>query len=257
MPIKRIIEIFSIRPQTVYDIIDRAYEACLVFAAERETQLGAKTAGRGAIHIATDRQSYTLNWRLRADKRNTVLRAIVSTEVLSGYVFPVHLNYDARSDVTQVNEMAMLLGDPTDSVGTEVNAQQMWQMFPDEYLNASGAVECLGHKLFDAEDCQGIRLRVKTARGEETWDGVGNGPIDATLKALGADVRVQHYDEHSMGTGSDARAVTFVELAAEGLHGDVFGVGIDPNIITASVRAIVSGINRVCRHRPEVLPGAL
>ncbi|UEX77991.1 IS1 family transposase [Sediminicurvatus halobius] len=126
MPINRIIEIFSIHPQTIYDIIDRAYEACLVFAAEREIQLGAKAAGRGDLYIATDRQSYTLNWRLRADKRNTVLRAIVSTEVLSGYVFPVHLNYDARSDVTQVNEIAMLLGDP--------QMPGIWRRFPHYWL---------------------------------------------------------------------------------------------------------------------------
>lgn len=66
----------------------------------------------GDICIATDRQSYALSWRGCADKRNTVMRAIASTQVPSGYVVPMQLNYDARSDVTQVNEIAILLCDP-------------------------------------------------------------------------------------------------------------------------------------------------
>ena len=145
-----------------------------------------------------------------------------------------------------------------DSSGSEVTAPQMWQMFEDEYLNASGAVEYLGHKLFDADDDrQGIRLRVIEGGREQTLDGVGNGPIDAALNALGAAVRVQHYDEHSMGRGSDARAVAFVELSADGLAGDAFGVGIDPNIITASIKAIFSGINRVWAGLPESRRSAL
>ncbi|MBA1148746.1 2-isopropylmalate synthase [Ectothiorhodospiraceae bacterium WFHF3C12] len=167
-----------------------------------------------------------------------------------GVAYLLERDYELQMPRRMQVEFSTVVQRYTDSVGTEVNAQQMWEMFESEYLNASGAVEYLGHKLFDADDRQGIRLRVTTARGEETWDGVGNGPIDATLKALGADVRVQHYDEHSMGTGSDARAVAFVELAAGGLEGDVFGVGIDPNIITASVKAIVSGINRVWSQLP-------
>jgi 2-isopropylmalate synthase len=168
-----------------------------------------------------------------------------------GVAYLLERDYDLQMPRRMQVEFSAVVQRYTDTSGSEVNAQQMWEMFEDEYLNASGAVEYLGHKLFDAEERQGIRLRVRANGREETWDGVGNGPIDATLDALGVDVRVQHYDEHSMGRGSDARAVAFVELTADGLNGDVFGVGIDPNIITASVKAIVSGINRVWAQLPE------
>jgi 2-isopropylmalate synthase len=65
-------------------------------------------------------------------------------------------------------------------------------------------------------------------------------------------VQVRHYDEHSLGSGADARAVAFVEVSEEGQPGDIFGVGIDPNIITASFKAVVSAANRCAkRHSAE------
>jgi len=175
-----------------------------------------------------------------------------------GVAYLLERDYDLELPRRMQVEFSAVVQRHADSSGSEVTAPQMWQMFEDEYLNARGAVEYLGHKLFDADDDrQGIRLRVLEGGREQTLDGVGNGPIDAALNALGAAVRVQHYDEHSMGRGSDARAVAFVELSADGLAGDAFGVGIDPNIITASIRAIFSGINRVWAGLPEARRSAL
>jgi len=139
----------------------------------------------------------------------------------------------------------------TDDTGKEIHADQLWRIFEQEYLVLEEPVDYLGHSLFDSDGRQGIRLRVREQGREETLTGVGNGPIDALLAALDADVRVQHYEEHSMGRGSDARAVCFMELAAEGVPGDVYGVGIDPNIVTASIRAVISGINRIWARLPE------
>jgi len=139
----------------------------------------------------------------------------------------------------------------TDDTGKEIHADQLWRIFEQEYLVLEEPVDYLGHSLFDSDGRQGIRLRVREQGREETLTGVGNGPIDALLAALDADVRVQHYEEHSMGRGSDARAVCFMELATEGVPGDVYGVGIDPNIVTASIRAVISGINRIWARLPE------
>lgn len=82
--------------------------------------------------------------------------------------------------------------------------------------------------------------------------GEGNGPIDATVHALrsaGIHVQVRSYEERSITPsedGGNAKACAFVELTPEdGSRGDRYGVGIDGNIVTASIRAIVSGVNRL------------
>jgi len=111
----------------------------------------------------------------------------------------------------------------------------------------------LGHALFDANDRQGIRLRLDRGGEEQVLTGFGNGPIDALLDALGSPAKVQHYEEHSLSRGSDAGAICFMELAAAPIEGDVYGVGVDANIVTASIRAVLSGLNRMAVQAPEVL----
>lgn len=154
-------------------------------------------------------------------------------------------------------EFSTVVQGVTDDTGREIHADALWRIFEQEYLVLEEPVDYLGHSLFDSDGRQGIRLRVREQGREETLTGVGNGPIDALLAALDADVRVQHYEEHAMGRGSDARAVCFMELAADGVPGDVYGVGIDPNIVTASIRAVVSGINRIWARLPEDRRAAL
>ena len=148
-------------------------------------------------------------------------------------------------------EFSTVVQGVTDDTGREIHADALWRIFEQEYLVLEEPVDYLGHSLFDSDGRQGIRLRLREQGREETLTGVGNGPIDALLAALDADVRVQHYEEHAMGRGSDARAVCFMELAADGVPGDVYGVGIDPNIVTASIRAVISGINRIWARLPE------
>ena len=83
--------------------------------------------------------------------------------------------------------------------------------------------------------------------GEEiSLEGDGNGSIDAFSKAvssgLGVDVRVLDYHEHAIGAGADAKAVTYMELQVQ--ERELWGVGIHTDIVTASLRAMVSGVNR-------------
>ena len=77
--------------------------------------------------------------------------------------------------------------------------------------------------------------------------GAGNGPVDAFVHALrsggGFDIHVQSYSEHAVGAGEDATAVAYVQLRI-GAEQTVYGVGLDPNIVTATLRAVVSAINR-------------
>ncbi|MDH5275703.1 MAG: 2-isopropylmalate synthase, partial [Gammaproteobacteria bacterium] len=74
--------------------------------------------------------------------------------------------------------------------------------------------------------------------------GQGNGPIDAVIDALGMPVKILSYEERSLGQGADSQALAIVELAVDGIPGSTFGAGMDPNIVTASIRAIIAGINR-------------
>ena len=78
--------------------------------------------------------------------------------------------------------------------------------------------------------------------------GEGNGPIDAAVHALsglGIILQVRSYEERSMGKGGDAKACAFMEVTQTGNDGECYGVGLDPNIVTASIKALVSGLNRL------------
>ncbi len=136
----------------------------------------------------------------------------------------------------------------TDAVGTEVSASQLWDLFRQTYLEADQPIQYREHHLFEDGPAQGLRLTARLAGRETTLEGEGTGPIDAVIHALaqgmGLPVRIQSYEERSLGQGADARAVAYVELAQDDLPGSVFGVGLHANIITASVLAVVSAVNR-------------
>ena len=89
---------------------------------------------------------------------------------------------------------------------------------------------------------------MRVAGDQRTVVGRGNGPIAAFVDALarecGIDVRVVDYVEHAVGAGADATAVAYVEATGAG-RGAVWGVGMSPNILTASLRAVVSAANRL------------
>lgn len=135
----------------------------------------------------------------------------------------------------------------TDTTGSEVTAEQIWACFQQEYLQIEEPLAYLEHRLFDSEAGQGVRLRLKGPNGVQELVGEGRGPIDATMNALTIGAKVIGYEEHSMGQGADATAVAYVEMELPGVPGSVFGIGIHDNIITASLRALVSGVNRLYR----------
>ena len=135
-----------------------------------------------------------------------------------------------------------------DESGHEISAEALWNAFDAEYLKVGEPVGYVGHHLSERGDQQGIALTARLQGREVTLRGFGNGPIDATVNALAAPVRVLSYTEHALGQGSDATAVAFVEVSVEGFPGSVFGVGMHANIVTASLQAVVSAVNRADRH---------
>lgn len=145
----------------------------------------------------------------------------------------------------------------TDAEGGEVTSDEIWRIFNDEYLPAPqdrpdekwGRFELLS--LRTQSDLTGdVRVRVGLRDGDERVDadGSGNGPVAAFLSVLaaeGVDVRVLDYNEHAMSAGGDAIAAAYVECQVEGRT--LWGVGIDADISTASLKAVVSAVNRALR----------
>jgi 2-isopropylmalate synthase len=137
-----------------------------------------------------------------------------------------------------------------DSQGGEVSAAEIWQLFSATYFDTTEPVRYREHHLFERGAAQGIRLSVEIQGEPHLLVGEGNGPIDAAVHALqnaGFDVQVRSYEERSMGAssdGGDASACAFMEIADSRGGFDCYGVGMDSNIVTASIKALVSGINR-------------
>ncbi|MCU1504045.1 MAG: leuA [Ilumatobacteraceae bacterium] len=139
----------------------------------------------------------------------------------------------------------------TEDSGTEISPVVMWDAFQAEYVPDEPRLRLHSHELrSDSEGRTEITAQLVVAGEPRTVIGHGNGPIDAFVHALrsGLDVQldVLDYAEHAMGQGSEATAVAYVETRSPtGADGEVkWGVGTDPNIITASLRAVLGGLER-------------
>ncbi|MGE5332632.1 MAG: 2-isopropylmalate synthase [Nitrospirota bacterium] len=154
-------------------------------------------------------------------------------------------------------EFSAVVQRETDTSEAEMNASALWTLFQSTYLHtpAHAAIVCHRHKL--DEDGQGIELDVTIDGTRLHLRGQGNGPIAATVDALGLPLRVDHYEERSTGTGAHAQALAIVEAAMDGVAGSTFGAGSSHNIVTASVLAIVSVANRLAQRRLSATPTAV
>ncbi|MDH6679029.1 2-isopropylmalate synthase [Rhodococcus sp. LBL1] len=141
----------------------------------------------------------------------------------------------------------------TDGEGGEVSPKEIWDVFAEEYLAPVNPLERIRQKVTAAEEDGGvdsITAVVKVNGAEQEISGSGNGPLAAFVDALGTvgfDVRVLDYSEHAMSAGDDAQAAAYVECAVtlpDGTSKVVWGVGIATSITTASLRAVVSAVNR-------------
>jgi 2-isopropylmalate synthase len=141
----------------------------------------------------------------------------------------------------------------TESSGGEVSSADMYATFVDEYLPSAagpwGRFQLRGSRqVSEADQTDLLSVDLDDAGERLVLEGRGNGPIDAFCAALagrGVQVRVLDYVEHAMSSGHDATAAAYVECDVEGRT--LWGVGIDPNIVTASLEALVSAVNRALR----------
>ncbi|MEM5457197.1 2-isopropylmalate synthase [Paraburkholderia phytofirmans] len=151
-----------------------------------------------------------------------------------GVVLPRRLQVDFSSAVQRF----------TDDSGQEVTSAQIWELFQQEYVQNTAPIHYVGHSLSEREGREHIKLTVDINGTRRVLTGEGNGPLDALMHAIGVPVRIQHYEERALTQGADARAVAVAEMAGADVTGSAFGVGIDANLVTASIRAVISGVNR-------------
>ncbi len=148
-----------------------------------------------------------------------------------------------------------------DATGKELAPADIHAAFTREYLDARGPVAYVDHRTQHGAGngrIEKLAARVSVAGSELQLSGSGNGPVDAFVnglrQALGIAVQVQHYHEHALGVGEDAAAVAYVQLRIGAGQEAVYGVGIDPNIVTATLRAVVGAVNRGVACGGLVLP---
>jgi len=138
----------------------------------------------------------------------------------------------------------------TDATGKELSSEQIWALFQKEYLADDGVYVYGAHQLSSLRDHQNVErltLKLKCNGQGALLHGEGNGPIDAIVDALGLRFDVLSYEEHSVGTGSGAKALAFVEITTPA-RATLFGVGYHENIVTASLLAVLSAVNRALQR---------
>ena len=145
-------------------------------------------------------------------------------------------------------EFSRVIQEIAEAEGGEVTPELIWQTFESEYLARKTPVELVGFSATDSSNGEGssIEARLRIEGVERVAVGRGNGPISAYVNALAEscayDLRVTDYQEHALSEGAGAKAASYIELAA----GDrvLWGAGIDPNIVSASLEAVTSAVNR-------------
>ena len=157
-------------------------------------------------------------------------------------------------------EFSGVVQEKTDHEGGEVSSADIWDIFQDEYLPSAisddkwGRYELLGTRT--ASDMSGevtLDAVLRIGDAEESMQAVGNGPVAAFLSVMseqGHAIRLFDYVEHALSASGDALAAAYVELEVDGQT--LWGVGIDGDISTASLKAIVSAVNRSVRAKVAV-----
>lgn len=139
-----------------------------------------------------------------------------------------------------------------DETGKEVMSRDIWKVFEKNYIAVEGKLELINYALSSSEDSSGnasdkVEITLKDKNDEVNLSGVGGGPIEAFISGINnhfsTSISVSDYHQHSVTSGSDAKAAAFIELTLEGKN--EWGAGIDGNTVKASFQAIVAGLNKL------------
>jgi 2-isopropylmalate synthase len=192
-------------------------------------------------------RSYEAVIRVNSQSGKGGVAYIMETE--HGFSLPRRLQIEFSKTIQAVAE----------DTGTEITPVAMWDEFQAVYFPADPRLALRSHELITRDDDRTTITAQATMDGKPvTLTGEGNGPIAAFVSAvrdgLRVDLDVVDYHEHSLGRGADATAVAYVETVTDDST-TRWGIGTDPNIITASLRAVLSAANRLLDEEDEE-PGA-
>jgi 2-isopropylmalate synthase len=169
-----------------------------------------------------------------------------------GVSFLLERDYGIKMPRKMQIEFSRVIQQVTDATGHEIASAEIWRAFQAEYTNQLEPLAILEHSEHSVGEKGELRATVREGTERHAIFGEGNGPIDAFVQALNKHfdlaIRILDYDEHAVGSGADATAVCFVELRAAD-SSTVMGVGMHRNILTASLNAITSALNRAIRDR--------
>jgi 2-isopropylmalate synthase len=148
-------------------------------------------------------------------------------------------------------EIGKLINDLADSRGTELTPQELFAAFEEEYLKRTSPISLHHFKSTGTDSTKTADVSLSINSHKHDLIGTGNGPVDAFVNALGSTnlpkFDVVNYSEHSLGTGAEARAVSYIQIRSGART--LFGAGIDTNIELASIKAIVCALNRLLASR--------
>ncbi|MFJ3924108.1 2-isopropylmalate synthase [Streptomyces sp. NPDC090022] len=150
-------------------------------------------------------------------------------------------------------EFSKIIQAKTDAEGGEVTPKAIWDVFADEYLpnpeNPWGRIQLRsGSTATDKDGTDTLTVEAVVDGADAVLTGTGNGPISAFFDALagiGVDARLLDYTEHTMSEGASAQAASYIECAIDGRV--LWGIGIDANTTRASLKAVISAVNRAGR----------
>jgi 2-isopropylmalate synthase len=168
-----------------------------------------------------------------------------------GIAYVLHADYGLNLPRNLQIEFSQEIQAITDAEGKEVPVRRIYERFLETYVDQPGArLKFLDHQTYPSTEIKGRRVveAVIFDNGKEvTITGTGTGPIDGFVDALsrhlGIEMSVLDYSEHSMQRGSNASAISYVEM--EYPDGKLFGAGINTNIVAASLEAVMSAANRI------------
>jgi 2-isopropylmalate synthase len=164
-----------------------------------------------------------------------------------GVAYILEKNYGIEMPRKMQIELSQVVQAHTDKTGAEVTPEDILNIFNGEYVDRNRPYQYVSHTSREhvgAEDKVEIEVALEVDGKIQQFAGEGNGPLDAAVKALALDIDIFNFHEHSINAGSASEAICFVELRYQS-DTMVFGVGRDTSIVTASLKSLVSGLNRL------------
>jgi 2-isopropylmalate synthase len=167
-----------------------------------------------------------------------------------GVAYLLERDYSLRLPRKLQIEFSRVIQKISDQTGREIRPAELWAAFEAEYLSQRSPLSCIQYSESSSSGTVTIAATVNDNSMEHSITGNGNGPIDAFVGAMnkefGLDLRVVDYQEQAISKGASASAMAFIEIQF-GESESVFGAGMNPNIVTASLDAILSAVNRALK----------